>query len=58
MRRSLTLEYWRDQESFVGRLLEVPVPEFEHAWRLRAIYNGVSDNFLVVHERLVTQQLL
>ena len=28
MRRSLTLEYWRDQESFVGRLLEVPVPEF------------------------------
>ena len=24
MRRSLTLEYWRDENAFVGRLLEVP----------------------------------
>ena len=51
MRRSLTLEYWRDDDAFVGRLLEVP-GVFSQGVTLEDLEANIRDAFeLVLSER-------
>ena len=47
MRRSLTLEYWRDDDSFVGRLLEVP-GVFSQGATLEDLEVNIKDAFELV----------
>ncbi len=47
MRRSLTLEYWRDEDSFVGRLLEVP-GVFSQGATLEDLEVNIKDAFELV----------
>ena len=47
MRRSLTLEYWRDENAFVGRLLEVP-GVFSQGKTLEDLEDNIRDAFELV----------
>jgi predicted RNase H-like HicB family nuclease len=54
MRRSLTLEYWRDENAFVGRLLEVP-GVFSQGKTLEDLEDNIRDAFeLVLAEQYST----
>lgn len=51
MRRSFTLEYWRDGDWFVGRLLEVP-GVFSQGETLDELRENVQD----AYDLMVTQE--
>ena len=47
MRRSLTLEYWQDEDYLVGRLLEVP-GVFSQGETLEDLESNIRDAFTLV----------
>ncbi len=51
MRRQFTLEFWRDEDFFVGRLLEVP-GVFSQGETLEELRENIQD----AYDLMVTQQ--